>query len=192
MLQLRLAALKTAFIKKLKIRKKISIKINTRSCKEDPLSPLDEIPVPFSVPSPDEVMTPVDMELAETDDEEASVDSIVHYSPSDPIPDCYSPSDPIPDHFSSPNPYPECYSPSDPTGSPILETSLQDLLPPPPPPDLDLMYADQTLDPAFENHMYPAGNMLNSGFEQPHDVLTLPPLPPYFQQLLSGLYLIAK
>lgn len=185
-LQLRLAALKTAFIKKLKIRKKICIKINSRSSKEDPLSPLDEIPMPFSVPSPDEVMTPVDMELAETDDEDASVDSVVHYSPSDPMPDCYSPSDPIPDGFSSPIPYPECYSPSDPTGSPTLESSLQDLLPPPPPPDLDLLYGDQPVDTSFQGNVYHSGNtFLNTGYEQSPDVLALPPLPPYFQQLLS-------
>lgn len=184
-LQLRLAALKTAFIRKLKTRKKISIKINSKISKEDPLSPLDEIPMPLSVPSPDEVMSPVDMELAETDDE--SVDSVVHYSPSDPIPDCYSPSDPLPDHYSSPNPYPECYSPSDPTGSPILETSLEDLLPPPPPPDLDLLYTDQTLETACPNHVYHTGNILNSVYEQSLDVMALPPLPPYFQQLLSGL-----
>ncbi|XP_034240460.1 uncharacterized protein LOC117644886 [Thrips palmi] len=204
-LQLRLAALKTAFIKKLKTRKKISIKINSRISKEDPLSPLDEIPIPFSVPSPDEVMTPVDMELAETDDEDAFVDPIIHYSPSDPVPDCYSPSDPIPNHFSSPNhypdcyspsdpipdhisspiPYPECYSPSDPTGSPILESSLQDLLPPPPPPDLDLLYADQPLDTGFQNNLYHTGSFMNTGYEQSQDLLALPPLPPYFQQLLS-------
>lgn len=172
-LQLRLAALKTALIKKFQSRKKTAIKINIKSTFDDPLSPLDEIPVPFSPTSPDEVMTPVDMELAETDDEAASVHSINCYSPSDPIPDCYSPSDPVPVDL-----YPECYSPSDPTGSPTLVPSIQDLLPPPPPPDI-LYLSDPNLQSSEEVIAYYA----DSG--KRIDILSPPPLPPYFKELLS-------
>lgn len=156
-LQLRLAALKTAFVKKFKTRKRIK----NQACSiniEDPLSPLDEIPLPLSPPSPDEVMTPVDMELAETDDEANSV------------PDCYSPSDPTvsPLHDSS------------------LQDLLPP--PPPPDLQIDMYYADQNYESSFqcvnmENTM-PSMNMFHLPAADP---LIPPPLPPYFRELLAGM-----
>lgn len=176
-LELRLAALKTAFMKKFKTRKKLPV--TSRTSKEDPLFPLEDIPLPFSPASPDEVITPVDMELAETDDEdETSLHSMSHYSPSDPIPDCYSPSD---------DPYPDCYSPSDPTGSPILERSLQELLPPPPPPDFDLFFPDPTYETPLQ------GISIDNNYAGcymdhiPSTEMSAPPLPAYFRELLSGM-----
>ncbi|KAK3912882.1 Glyceraldehyde-3-phosphate dehydrogenase 3 [Frankliniella fusca] len=178
-LQLRIAALKTSFMSKFKTRKKLPVK--TRASKEGSISPLDDIPLPYSPSSPsspDEVIAPVDMELAETDDEEASLHSMSRYSPSDPIPDCYSPSD---------DPFPVCYSPSDPTGSPTLERSIQELLPPPPPPDFDLYFPDPMYETPLQgisiDNSYP-GCFIDQvpGTE----ICAPPPLPSYFRELLSG------
>lgn len=159
-LQLRLAALKTAFVKKFKIRKRIKPQASCINL-EDPLSPLDEIPLPLSPPSPDEVMTPVDMELAETDDEANSIHSVA-----------------------------DCYSPSDPTVSPLHDASLHELLPPPPPPDLpiDLYYPEQSFETnSLCIHPENAMQGMNMFHLPPSEPLAPPPLPAYFRDLLSGM-----
>ena len=161
-LQLRLAALKTAFVKKFKTRKRMKNKVKS-AIEEDPLSLLDEIPLPLSPRSPDEVMTPVDMELAETDDE--SIHSVSN---------CYSPSDPT----------------VSPLHDPSLQELLP---PPPPPDlpidiGIDMHYSDHNYESSFDcinmKHSVSGVNMFQL---PPADPLLPPPLPPYFRELLAGM-----